>query len=48
MSHCSFITNLTGISNEMVEDDKILSFAKDIVTLTDGAVFVAHNAQFDC
>ncbi|MBK6397165.1 MAG: GIY-YIG nuclease family protein [Bacteroidetes bacterium] len=43
-----FITNLTGISNEMVEDaPKFYQIAKDIVTLTDGAVFVAHNAQFD-
>ena len=43
-----FITNLTGISNEMVEDaPKFYQIAKNIVTLTDGAVFVAHNAQFD-
>ncbi|MFZ7113835.1 MAG: exonuclease domain-containing protein [Bacteroidota bacterium] len=43
-----FITNLTGISNEMVENaPKFYQIAKDIVTLTDGAVFVAHNAQFD-
>ncbi len=43
-----FITNLTGISNEMVEDaPKFYEIAKDIVTITDGAVFVAHNAQFD-
>lgn len=43
-----FISNLTGITNEMVEDaPKFYEIAKDIVTLTDGAVFVAHNAQFD-
>ena len=43
-----FIVNLTGISNEMVcEAPKFYEIAKQIVTLTDGAVFVAHNAQFD-
>jgi DNA polymerase III subunit epsilon len=43
-----FITNLTGITNEMVEDaPKFYEIAKTIVELTQGAVFVAHNARFD-
>lgn len=43
-----FITNLTGITNEMVEDaPKFYEVAKKIVEITEGAVFVAHNARFD-
>lgn len=43
-----FITNLTGISNEMVADaPKFYEIAKDLVKITEDAVFVAHNAQFD-
>jgi DNA polymerase-3 subunit epsilon len=43
-----FITNLTGITNEMVEDaPKFYEIAKRIVELTEGRVFVAHNARFD-
>jgi DNA polymerase-3 subunit epsilon len=43
-----FITNMTGISNEMVSQaPKFFEVAKDIVELTEGAVFVAHNARFD-
>jgi DNA polymerase-3 subunit epsilon len=43
-----FITNLTGITNEMVEDaPKFYEIAKDIVELTEGRAFVAHNARFD-
>jgi len=43
-----FITNLTGISNEMVEDaPKFYEIAKSIVELTEGRIFVAHNARFD-
>jgi DNA polymerase-3 subunit epsilon len=43
-----FITELTGISNEMVQDaPKFFEVAKKIVELTEGAVFVAHNVRFD-
>ena len=42
------ITELTGISQEMVKDaPKFFEVAKQIVQLTEGAVFVAHNVQFD-
>lgn len=43
-----FITNLTGITNEMVEDaPKFYEIAKKIVEMTKGRAFVAHNARFD-
>jgi DNA polymerase III subunit epsilon len=43
-----FITNLTGITNEMVEDaPRFYEVAKKIVELTEGRTFVAHNARFD-
>ncbi len=43
-----FITNLTGITNEMVEDaPRFYEVAKTIVELTEGRTFVAHNARFD-
>jgi len=43
-----FITNLTGITNEMVEDaPRFYEIAKQIVELTEGRTFVAHNARFD-
>jgi len=43
-----FITALTGISNEMVEDaPKFFEVAKKIVEITEGNIFVAHNARFD-
>ncbi len=43
-----FITALTGISNEMVEDaPRFFEVAKKIVDITDGNIFVAHNARFD-
>jgi DNA polymerase-3 subunit epsilon len=43
-----FITNLTGISNEMVEDaPRFFEVAKSIIELTEGRTFVAHNARFD-
>ncbi len=43
-----FITNLTGITNEMVEDaPRFYEIAKTIVELTEGRAFVAHNARFD-
>ncbi|MDX9695261.1 MAG: exonuclease domain-containing protein [Bacteroidales bacterium] len=42
------ITQLTGITNEMVENaPKFWEVAKDIVTLTENCIFVAHNASFD-
>lgn len=43
-----FITSMTGITNEMVEDaPKFFEVAKKIVEITEGKVFVAHNATFD-
>jgi DNA polymerase-3 subunit epsilon len=43
-----FITNLTGITNEMVEDaPRFYEIARTIVELTEGRIFVAHNARFD-
>ncbi len=43
-----FITNLTGITNEMVKDaPKFYEVAKKIVEITEGHIFVAHNAEFD-
>jgi DNA polymerase III subunit epsilon len=43
-----FITKLTGISNEMVEDaPKFYEVAKKIVELTQNKLFVAHNVSFD-
>jgi DNA polymerase-3 subunit epsilon len=43
-----FITSLTGITNEMVEHaPRFYEIAKNIVELTEGRTFVAHNARFD-
>jgi DNA polymerase-3 subunit epsilon len=43
-----FITNLTGITNEMVADaPRFFEVAKKIIELTEGKTFVAHNARFD-
>jgi DNA polymerase-3 subunit epsilon len=43
-----FITNLTGISNEMVENaPKFFEVAKTIIEFTEGCTLVAHNARFD-
>ncbi|HKK40829.1 MAG TPA: exonuclease domain-containing protein [Bacteroidales bacterium] len=43
-----FITSLTGISNEMVENaPKFYEIAKQLVEVTEGRTFVAHNARFD-
>lgn len=43
-----FITSLTGITNEMVEDaPKFYEVAKKIVEITEGKTIVAHNARFD-
>mgnify|MGYP000844656400 FL=1 len=43
-----FITRLTGINNEMVASaPKFYEVAKKIVLMTEGRLFVAHNAPFD-
>ncbi|MDX5347232.1 MAG: GIY-YIG nuclease family protein [Hymenobacteraceae bacterium] len=43
-----FITNLTGITNDMVQEaPKFYEVAKEIVQFTEGKVFVAHNVRFD-
>ena len=43
-----FITNLTGITNEMVEDaPRFFEIARKIIGMTEGRTFVAHNARFD-
>jgi len=43
-----FITNLTGITNEMVENAPCFyEIAKKLIELTEGRIFVAHNARFD-
>ena len=43
-----FITNLTGITNEMVENSpRFYEIAKSIIEFTEGRTFVAHNARFD-
>jgi len=43
-----FITSMTGITNEMVEDaPKFYEVAKQIVEITEGKAIVAHNARFD-
>ena len=42
------ITRLTGISDDMVADAPLFSeVAEDIADFTEGAVFVAHNVNFD-
>lgn len=43
-----FITQLTGISAAMVKNaPRFHEVAKEIVEITEGAIFVAHNVQFD-
>ena len=43
-----FISNLTGIDDTMVSGaPKFYELAKEINRITQGAVFVAHNASFD-
>jgi DNA polymerase-3 subunit epsilon len=43
-----YITQITGISDDMVANaPKFYEVAKQIVKLTEGAVFVAHNVRFD-
>ena len=42
------ITQLTGISNEMVQDaPQFHEIAKEIIDITKDATFVAHNVRFD-
>jgi DNA polymerase III subunit epsilon len=42
------ITRITGIHDGMVEDaPKFYEIAKQIVLMTEGAIFVAHNVNFD-
>ncbi len=44
----SFYTNLSGITNEMVQDaPKFHEVAKEILQYTEGNIFVAHNSAFD-
>jgi len=43
-----YITSLTGITNEMVENAlRFYEVAKEIVEFTEGRTFVAHNVRFD-
>ena len=43
-----FITNLTGITNEMLWDAPTFrSIADDLELFLDGALFIAHNVSFD-
>jgi len=43
-----FITNLTGIDNEMVRNaPRFYEIARRIVEMTQDKVFVAHNVSFD-
>ena len=43
-----FITGLTGIDNDMVRDSpKFYEIAQRVVEMTEGAIFVAHNVNFD-
>lgn len=42
------ITQITGISSELVADaPKFFEVAKQVVEMTKGAIFVAHNVNFD-
>lgn len=44
----AFITDLTGISNSMVRDAPLFAdIAEDLAAFMDGAIFVAHNVNFD-
>ena len=44
----NYFSGLTGITNEMVADaPKFYEVAKKIIELTEGRIFVAHNAAFD-
>jgi DNA polymerase III subunit epsilon len=42
------ITQLTGITQEMVQGQpKFYELARQVVEMTEGAIFVAHNVRFD-
>jgi len=42
------ITRLTGINDSMVSDaPKFYEIAKEVIEITTGCVFVAHNVNFD-
>lgn len=42
------ITRITGITDDMVKDaPRFYEVAKEVVLLTEGAIFVAHNVNFD-
>ncbi len=44
----TYITQLTGITQNMVDGaPRFYEVAKRIIELTEGRIFVAHNAQFD-
>ncbi len=44
----SQITRLTGIDNKLVANaPKFYEIAKDLVRITEGCIFVAHNVKFD-
>lgn len=44
----SNIVRITGITDEMVKDAPFFyEIAKEVVELTEGAIFVAHNVRFD-
>lgn len=43
-----FIRHLTGISDEMVQDAPVFAdVARDVLNITEDALFVAHNVSFD-
>ncbi|MFN8258833.1 MAG: exonuclease domain-containing protein [Bacteroidales bacterium] len=43
-----FITRMTGITNEMVENaPRFYEIARKIIELTENRIFVAHNVEFD-
>ena len=43
-----FITRLTGIDNNMVKNaPKFYEVAKNIIEMTKGRTFIAHNVSFD-
>ncbi|GAB3952902.1 hypothetical protein GCM10028805_35650 [Spirosoma harenae] len=43
-----FIQHLTGISEEMVQDAPTFAdVARDVLSITEDAIFVAHNVSFD-
>jgi len=43
-----FYTNISGITNEMVKDaPRFQEVAREILSYTEGKIFVAHNSSFD-